>query len=105
MNRKLYGIIMALIVAVGTIFYVMNDRKDEKVNIGKSDITVEDGRLTPEVLWSMGRIGGVATSPDGTHVAYQTTYYSVPENASHTVIYVMTDKGENLKLLQPVEML
>ena len=101
MNRKLYGIIMALIVAVGTIFYVMNDRKDEKVNIGKSDITVEDGRLTPEVLWSMGRIGGVATSPDGTHVAYQTTYYSVPENASHTVIYVMTDKGENLKLLTP----
>lgn len=26
--------------------------------IGRSDIKVKDGRMTPEVLWAMGRIGG-----------------------------------------------
>ena len=25
--------------------------------IGRSDIKVKDGRMTPEVLWAMGRIG------------------------------------------------
>lgn len=99
MNKKLYAVVMVLIVAVGTAFYVMNGGKEKKAVIGRSDIKIEDGVLSPEVLWSMGRIGGVATSTDGSRVAYQTTYYSVPENASHTVLYTMTDKGESLKQL------
>jgi len=90
---------MVLIVAVGTAFYVMNGGKEKKTVIGRSDIKIEDGVLSPEVLWSMGRIGGVTTSPDGSRVAYQTTYYSVPENSNHTVLYTMTDKGDSLKML------
>ena len=74
---------------------MMNTSKENnKVNIGRSDIRIEDGKLTPEVLWAMGRIGGVAVSPDGSKVVYQVTYYSVDENKSHTVLYAMTDKGE-----------
>ena len=33
--------------------------------IGKSDIRLDERRLTPEALWAMGRIGDVAVSPDG----------------------------------------
>ena len=36
--------------------------------IGRSDIKVKDGRMTPEVLWAMGRIGGMNVSPDGQKV-------------------------------------
>lgn len=100
MNRKLYAGIMVLVAAVGTIFFIMNGGKEQsKVNIGRSDIKIEDGHFTPEALWAMGRIGGVTTSPDGTKVAYQVSYYSVEENAGHTVIYVMDDNGENVRLL------
>ncbi len=81
------------------LLFMTTRKEDSKVNIGKSDIRIEDGRLTPEVLWSMGRIGGVAVSPDATRIAYQVSYYSVQENASHTVIYVMDENGENPKLL------
>jgi dipeptidyl aminopeptidase/acylaminoacyl peptidase len=94
----LIGIVLAAVVVAA--YYSMRDKNGTgKVNIGKSDIKIEDGRLTPEVLWSMGRIGGVALSPDATRIAYQVTYYSVKENASHTVIYVMDEDGGNAKLL------
>ena len=102
MDRKRFTIINVMLVAavVSALLFDMITKKEEsKVNIGRSDIRIEDGRLTPEVLWSMGRIGGVSVSPDGSKVAYQVSYYSVEENASHTVIYVMDDNGENVRLL------
>ena len=37
--------------------------------IGKSDIKIENGRMTPEALWAFGRIGGMSVSPDGKKVA------------------------------------
>ncbi len=48
--------------------------------IGKQEITIKDGRLTPEALWAMGRIGSLSISPDGKKIAYTVAYYSVSEN-------------------------
>lgn len=31
--------------------------------IGKQQIEIKDGKLTPEALWAMGRIGSTAVSP------------------------------------------
>ena len=39
--------------------------KTDQALIGKSDIKIEGKRMTPEALWAMGRIGGLAVSPDG----------------------------------------
>ena len=94
----LTGIVLAAVV-VAACYSMIDKNGTSKVNIGKSDIKIEDGRFTPEVLWSMGRIGGVAVSPDASKIAYQVSYYSVEENASHTVIYVMDENGENARLL------
>ena len=67
--------------------------------IGKSDITLKSDLMTPEALWAMGRIGGHQASPDGKRIVYQVSYYSVKENKSHTVIYVMDADGKNNKML------
>lgn len=61
--------------------------------IGRSDIRIEDGRMTPEALWAMGRIGSVSPAPDGSRIAYTVTYYSVPLNKSNTEIFVMNPDG------------
>ena len=61
--------------------------------IGRQDIRIENGRMTPEALWAMGRIGGVTPSPDGKRVAYTVSYYSVPLNKSNTEIFVMNADG------------
>ena len=92
-------IIVALVVAACISIFGMKEKNESSVNIGRSEITISDGRLTPEVLWAMGRIGGVSVSPDGSRVAYQVSYYSVSENASHTVIYVMSSDGKDVRLL------
>ena len=101
MDRRRFTASLVLLIAVAILvwFSMKTKNEDSKVNIGKSDIKIEDGRFTPEVLWSMGRIGGVAVSPDATKIAYQVSYYSVQENASHTVIYVMNEDGSNARLL------
>ena len=67
--------------------------------IGKNDIKVENGLMTPETLWAMGRIGSSAVSPDGKQIAYTVSYYSVKENKSHLVIYVMNADGTGNTLL------
>jgi dipeptidyl aminopeptidase/acylaminoacyl peptidase len=101
MDRKRFTALYVLIAAavIAALYFMTTKKEESKVNIGRSDIRIEDGQFTPEVLWSLGRIGGVTTSPDGTKIAYQVSYYSVEENASHTVIYVMDDEGGNVKLL------
>jgi len=67
--------------------------------IGRNEITLESDTLTPEALWAMGRIGSYAISPDGKRIAYQVTYYSVPENRSHTVLCLINADGSGQKIL------
>lgn len=69
----------------------------DKNLIGKSDIRIKDGRMTPEALWTMGRIGGMNVSPDGKRVVYTVAYYSVPENKSNREVFVMNADGSDNK--------
>ena len=69
----------------------------DKNLIGKSDIRIKDGRMTPEALWAMGRIGGMNVSPDGKRVVYTVAYYRVPENKSNREVFVMNADGSDNK--------
>ena len=69
----------------------------DKNLIGKSDIRIKDGRMTPEALWAMGRIGGMNVSPDRKRVVYTVAYYSVPENKSNREVFVMNADGSDNK--------
>ncbi len=72
----------ALLMTCGTI-------KAQDVNIGRQNITLNSDLMTPEALWAMGRIGAYQASPDGKQVVYNVAYYSVKENKSHHVLYLM----------------
>ena len=67
--------------------------------IQKNNIKLSSDVMTPEALWAMGRIGGYAASPDGKHIAYNVAYYSVKENKSHHILYIMDADGKNQKQL------
>lgn len=45
--------------------------------------------MTPEILWSFGRIGNVALAPDQSKVAYTVTYFNKEEDRSYSDIYVL----------------
>ena len=49
--------------------------------------------MTPEVLWSFGRLGGANISPDGKTVLYTVTYYNIEENKSYRDIYTVPVSG------------
>ena len=63
--------------------------------IQKNNIKLSSNRMTPEALWAMGRIGTYAPSPDGKHIIYNVTYYSVKHNKSHHILYVIDADGKN----------
>ncbi len=71
--------------------------KDEKAIIGKQHPKIENGRMTPEVLWSFGRVGGTQVSPDGTKILYSVSYYSIPENKGNSELFVMNVDGTDKK--------
>ena len=54
----------------------------DKGYIGPSDIKVEDGRMTPEVLLSLGRLSDPQLSPDKRWILYGVSYTSIEENRS-----------------------
>ncbi len=58
-----------------------------------NSLTAEEraaGRLTPEVMWKMGRIGSTALSPDGEWLLYTLTRYSMEENRGAGVIVLQS---------------
>lgn len=59
-----------------------------KAPITKPQITIEGGRLTPEGLWAMGRIGSVQSDIETGLLAYTVSYYSVEENRSTSWIRI-----------------
>ena len=78
-----------VLFALSALLAPLSIQAQEDVKIGRQHITVQDGRMTPEALWAMGRISAYAASPDGQRIVYQVGYYSVKHNKSHHVLYVM----------------
>ena len=96
MNKLLTSMtVVVLCLVVGTV------KAQENVKIGKQRITASNGKMamTPEALWAMGRIGSYAASPDGKKIVYQVGYYSVKENKSHQVLYIIDANGSGQQIL------
>ncbi len=75
-----------------------NKKSNDKV-IGKHELKLKSEIMTPEVLWSFGRLGGVEVSPDGKKILYGVSYYSVPENKGNRELFVMNADGSDKKQL------
>jgi len=92
MGKSKLVMMSAALMLAGTITAEAAGDKNEPL-IGKSDIVIKGGRMTPEALWAMGRIGGFNVSPDGKKIVYTVGYYSVPQNKSNREVFVMNTDG------------
>ena len=91
--------VTTMVVAVLLLTACGTQNESDKVNIQKQTIQLDNDQMTPEALWAMSRIGGYQASPDGQHIVYQTGYYSVEENKSHQVLWMMGADGTEQKQL------
>lgn len=65
---------------------------------------VPNGIMTPETLWSFGRIGTVVLSPDKSTVVYTVTWFNIAENKGYSEIYKQrVDGGKSIQLTHTPE--
>ncbi len=83
----------AIALALGALL-MGSGQMNAQTMIQKSNIQLTSDLMTPEALWAMGRIGPAQASPDGKQVVYQVSYYSVKQNASHTMLFIQPTKAE-----------
>lgn len=85
--------------AIGYGFTSIMTKKTDKGYIGRSELKIEDGKMTAETLLSFGRLSDPQISPDGTKVLYGVSYTSIDENKSCRNLFLSNiDGSEALQL-------
>ncbi len=65
--------------------------------IGKPNLKFEGDIMTPEVLWSLGRLDDVQVSPDEKDLLFGITYFDIQENKGNRELYTMPVSGGEMK--------
>ena len=94
MNRTIKTAIAAGILALTSCTMTENGINSEGY-IGKSDIVIEDGRMTPEALLAFGRLSDPQVSPDGKHILYGVSYTSTADNRSVRNLFICNLDGSD----------
>ncbi len=71
--------------------------KDQSNYIGKKDLKLTSDLMTPEVLWSFGRVGEMSISPDNQTILFKVTYYDIEQNKGNGDLYTINIDGSGLK--------
>lgn len=90
-------ILLALVVLIGSC--EKSDNQKAAKNYLPDTPVLSSDIMTPEVLWSFGRVGGMQVSPDGETVLYTVTWYNTEENKSYRDIYTIPAEGGEPKNL------
>jgi len=101
MNR----VIWSWILIFGFIFWSckkeqpVTEQSDYSGQLTQTEI--QNGKLTPEVLWKFGRMADMQLSPDGTAAIYNVTRYDVKTNQSITEIWKVPAAGGDAIKITP----
>ena len=61
-----------------------------------SSNTAEDAtRMTPELLWKLGRLSETAVSENGEQIAYTVRRYELSENSGLTTLHLLNSKTKS----------
>ena len=76
---------------------------DKQADSAEGDESEEDApitRMSPEVLWKLGRVGNATLSSDGKQFAYTVRRYELEENKGSTTVYIQgADEKEGRAVL------
>ena len=93
-------IIIAALVFAGFYGCCPKEKKEKKAEaplIEKKDLKLSSPIMTPEVLWSFGRVSEPVVSPDKSTILYGVTYYDIAQNKGNRELYTIGTDGKNLK--------
>ncbi|MFT3740025.1 MAG: S9 family peptidase [Breznakibacter sp.] len=75
------------VVAAAVLLGACGAPQENEFYYSLKDIKLSSDKLTPETLWSFGRVGDMDLSPDGQWVVYTMSYPNIAENKSYSEIY------------------
>ena len=93
-------ILMLMAVAALSLSCSSNSGKNtNEAPISKPQIEFTGDVMTPELLWSMGRLSDIQLSPDKKTILYGVSYYSITQNKGNRELYVVDLEGNQRKQL------
>jgi len=94
-KRNLSKVLLLLAISMVYITFSCNNtsKTEEAPIIGKADLKLESDILTPEVLWSFGRLNDVQVSPDEKTLLYGVSYYSKEQNKGNRELFTLSLNG------------
>lgn len=98
-----YKLIMAIALSA-SLFSCGSGKTDKESDtvaplIEKNVVKIENGIMTPEALYSFGRVSEPVVSPDKSKVLYGVTYANVEQNKTNRELFVMNIDGSDNKQL------
>jgi dipeptidyl aminopeptidase/acylaminoacyl peptidase len=72
-------------------------QKPEDIAERAQNLLLESEIMTPEVLWTFGRLGAVDLSPNKQTLVYSVTYFDIEKNHSRTDLYTINVDGSELQ--------
>ena len=84
-------------IAAGIIVMMKKEKNELPAEgyIGRSEIVIEDGKMTPEALLAFGRLSDPQVSPDGKHILYGVSYTSTADNRSVRNLFMCNIDGSD----------
>ncbi len=76
---------------------VKKEAKTEEKVIGKPKLDFSAGRMTPEILWGIGRVNGLSLNSKTGQILFGVKYYDIKENKGNNDLYVMKSDGSEKK--------
>jgi len=86
-----------LYVASLALLFACSPAKKSDAGYSNKDIEITSDKLTPELMWQLGRVGNVSVSPDQSTILYTIAYTNIKENKSYSDVYTMNVDGSNKK--------
>lgn len=91
MNRKISIMAASLLIVAA----MPQAEANEPEVIGRPDIQVVDGKLTPEMMEAFGRVSGPQVSPDRKSVLYSVEFVNLKADKGNRDLWVMDIDGKN----------
>lgn len=92
---------VVLAAAASFAFIMTREKNDFQTEgfVGRSTIEIPDGKMTPEVLLSYGRLSDPQVSPDGQYIMYGVSYTDIANNKSVRNLRIINIDGTDDVLL------
>jgi dipeptidyl aminopeptidase/acylaminoacyl peptidase len=95
MQKNIFNLMVIAVILLSSCS--QEKQKTAKIGNPVEKINLESEIMTPEVLWSFGRVSGVSVSPDDKHILFGSSFYDIKANKGNHDIFIMDIDGKNVK--------